>query len=308
MKPIPVRRAVQRTAAVLLATGGTVAHAQSLEPRNYSNAPVGMNFVNVGVLHTTGGLSFDPSIPVKNPELSVWTSFAAFSHVFDAAGQSARVDVLLPYARLSGTAEYLGQPVERRQDGLADASLRLSVNLHGAPAMKAAEFRHYEQALVAGASLQITAPTGAYDNRRIVNIGANRWTIKPEIGVSRAFGPLVVEMAASASLFTDNTDFYGGSVRKQDPIYALQAHSIYVFSPGLWAALSYTYFEGGKTQIDGKPGNDLQQNTRIGGTVSVPLSRYQSVKFTASNGVSARTGNNFTLFALSWQTRWGEGF
>ena len=47
----------------------SVAHAQDIEPRVYSNAPVGVNFVMVGYGYTRGGLSFDPALPVTNVSL-----------------------------------------------------------------------------------------------------------------------------------------------------------------------------------------------------------------------------------------------
>ena len=35
------------------------ARAQDMEPRSYSNAPVGMNFLVAGYVYTRGGLAFD---------------------------------------------------------------------------------------------------------------------------------------------------------------------------------------------------------------------------------------------------------
>ena len=40
--------------------------------------------------------------------------------------------------------------------------------------------------LIVGASLQVSAPFGQYDNDRLVNIGTNRWSFKPESGISKA--------------------------------------------------------------------------------------------------------------------------
>ena len=79
-------------------------------------------------------------------------------------------------------------------------------------------------------------------------------------------------------MFTDNTNFYGGKVRSQDPIGALQLHAIYTFRPRLWLALDGTYYTGGRTTINGTANYDLQQNSRVGLTLSVPLKRLQSTQ------------------------------
>ena len=40
-------------------------------------------------------------------------------------------------------------------------------------------------------------------------------------------------------------------------------------------------------------GDTLQENTRLGLTVALPVNRYNSIKLYASTGVFARTGSNF---------------
>ncbi|MCX9156822.1 transporter [Niveibacterium sp. 24ML] len=283
------------------------AFAQSIEPRNYSNAPVGMNFAILGLGYSKGGIAFDPALPVKDPELNIVSSFLAYTRVFEMAGQTGRVDFVQPFASLSGSASFAGQPIERSQQGLADSLFRVSYHLLGAPALSLADFRNYRQDLIVGASVEVSAPTGAYDNQKAVNLSGNRWTIKPEIGLSKAFGPMVLELAAATVFYTTNSDFFGGSERKQDPLYSLQAHTVYNFSAGAWASLSASYYQGGRTIINGQEGNDLQENWRLGATFAMPLSRYLSLKLAASNGLYARTGNNMSLYTMGLQTRWGAG-
>ena len=103
---------------------------------------------------------------------------------------------------LSGSASYRGDAVEREVDGFADPLFRLSVNFYGAPALTLPEFKSYEQDLIVGASLQVSVPAGQYDSTKLVNIGTNRWSFKPEIGASKALGPWTLELKAGATLFT----------------------------------------------------------------------------------------------------------
>jgi len=281
-------------------------HAQGIEPRAYSNAPVGVNFLIAGYAYTRGDLEF-ATLPITDANLHTSNAVVAYARAVDFWGKSGKVDVIAPYVWLSGSADYLGQTVERVVDGFADPAFRASINLYGAPAMSLAEFAGYRQDVIVGVSLQVTAPWGQYDRSRVVNIGTNRWSFKPQVGVSKAIGPWTLELTAAVTLFTDNRDFYGGNTRSQDPLYAVQGHAIYNFSSGIWGSLDATYFSGGRTTLNGTLGNDLQQNWRVGATLALPIDVRNSVKFYASSGVSARTGNNYDLLGVAWQYRWGGG-
>jgi len=300
-------RRVTRPAAYAVLAGVPAAHAQDIEPRAYSNAPIGVNFLIAGYAYTRGGIAFDPAVPVANPQLHTSSAVLAYARVLDLWGMSGKVDAIVPYTWLSGSADYLGQPIERIVDGAADPRIRLSVNLYGAPALTLKEFREYEQDLIIGASLQVSAPLGQYDDSRLVNIGTNRWSFKPELGISKALGPLTLELSAAVTLFTDNNDFLDGNRRSQDPLYSTQGHVIYGLKSGIWASLDATYFTGGRTEINGALNDDRQENWRVGGTLAIPVDVRNSVKLYASRGVSSRTGNSYDLLGIAWQYRWGGG-
>jgi hypothetical protein len=290
------------------ALSATAAPAQSLEPRAYSPAPVGLNFVIAGFAYTEGGVGFDPSVPLADAELSTSGPILAYARTLDLWGRSAKVDVIQPFARLSGSALFQGQPVSREVTGAADPLARLSVILHGAPAMSPAEFRSYRPGLIVGASVQLSAPLGQYDETRLVNIGTNRWSVKPGVGVSQTWGPWTLELEGAVTFFTSNDNFFNGGERSQAPLWSAQAHVVHSFRSGIWASFDATFFTGGRTTFNGSVGDDLQRNWRLGATLAVPLDRRLSVKFYASSGVSARTGNNFDLVGAAVQYRWGAGF
>jgi hypothetical protein len=284
-----------------------LAHAQDMEPRSYANAPVDLNFLVAGYAYTRGGVPQDTALPLTDMDLTTSSAVLGYGRVLNLWGQSAKLNLVLPLTNLSGTAQFAGQPVEREVSGLADPLAKLSVNLYGAPALSVQEYAGYRQDLILGASLQVTAPLGQYDDTRVVNIGTNRWSFKPELGVSQALGPWTLEGTAGVRFFTDNDNFYGGHHRSQDPIYSMEGHLIYSSDLGFWGSLDVTHFSGGRTRLDGERGDDLQKNWRLGGTLAFPLDRYHSVKLYASSGVSARTGNDFDLAGILWQYRWGGG-
>jgi Putative MetA-pathway of phenol degradation len=294
-------------ADLLLAGVVSPARAQDIEPRAYSNAPVGVNFLIAGYAYTRGGVSFDPAVPITNARLTTSNAVLAYARVLDLWGKSGKFDAILPYTWLSGTADVEGQPAQRIVNGFANPAFRLSINFYGAPALTLKEFAGWEQDLIIGASLQVSPSLGQYDAGRLVNIGTNRWSFKPEIGVSKVVGPWTLEIQVAATFFTDNADFYGGKTRSQDPLYSLQGHLIYGFRSGIWVSVDGTYFAGGRTTVDGVLNNDLQQNWRAGATLALPVDRANSIKFYASSGFAARTGNNYDLVGVAWQNRWGGG-
>jgi hypothetical protein len=283
------------------------ARAQDIEPRAYSNAPVGVNFLVASYGYTQGGLPSDPSLPVTNLNLNTSNAVLGYARALGLWGKSGMFQVVVPYMWLSGSADLAGKTVPRVVNGFADPLLRLSINLYGAPALRLREFADYKQDWIVGAGVWVSAPLGQYDGSRVVNIGVNRWVIRPEVGVSKAAGQWTFEITARASLYADNKDFFGGQTRSQRPLYSSQGHAIYSFPKGIWASLDATYFSGGQSTLDGIRSDDLQRNWRVGSTLALPVDMHNSIKLYASRGVSARTGNNFDLVGVAWQYRWGGG-
>ena len=282
-------------------------YAQDLEPRAYTNIPTGVNFVLAGYSYSAGGVVFDPTIPLKNADIKIHGLVYAWARSIKVGPMSGKVDVIMPYGWLSGSAEYEGQTLTRDVSGFADPRIRMSVNFIGAPALPLAGFKDYKQNFVVGASLQVFLPLGQYDPLRLVNLGTNRFTFKPELGISKTFGRLMVELTGGAQFYTVNNDFYQGKTRSQAPIGSIQGHLNYNFKNGIWAALDATYYWGGHTTVNGVEGDDLQQNSRLGLTVAIPLNLHHSLKINLSTGVSTRTGSDYDVAGLIWQYRWGKG-
>jgi hypothetical protein len=307
LRPVTGRLALAAFAGGAAMAGAPGARAEGIEPRAYSAAPTGVNFLIAGYAYAEGGPSIDSSLPVVDPKLDLSGAILAYARSLDLWGKAAKFDIIATDAKLSGSAIYQGAPVRRDVEGFGDPLARLSVILFGAPTMTPAAFRSYKQDLIVGASLQVSVPLGQYDPTRLVNIGTNRWSFRPEIGISQAVGRWTLEAQAAATVFTENPDFYGGNRRSVSPLYSGQIHAIYNFRSGLWGSLDATYFTGGQTTVNGTLHQDLERNWRVGATLAVPVNRRNSIKFYASSGVLARTGNNFNLIGAAWQYRWGAG-
>jgi hypothetical protein len=277
--------------------------AQDLEPRAYANTPVGLNFLIMGYVHTEGGVATDPALPIEDAQVEVHSTVFAYARSLDVFGKSAKFDVVLPYVWASGSAKALGLFRDREVSGFADPRVHFAVNLYGAPALSMEEFADYQQDTIVGASLEVTAPGGQYDADKLLNIGTNRWSIKPEIGISKRLGSLTLEVAGGVRFYTANDDFLGGKIREQEPIYSVQGHLIYSFGYGIWAAVDGTFYTGGRTRVDGVKDNNQLENSRVGATLALPVNRYNSVKLYYSTGVSVRTGSDFDVAGIAWQYR-----
>ena len=294
---------------VLLALLFVAAQAQGgeIEPRTYVNTPVGINFLLAGYAYSDGSLSTPGSSPIKDARLEIHSGILAYARSLDVWGKSGKFDVILPYSRLSGNAMVDGQPRERDVSGFNDPRFRFSVNFYGAPALSLQEFADYRQDVIVGASVQVSAPLGQYDKDRLVNLGNHRWFVKPDIGISKAWGALTLEFSGGVFLFSKNDDYFGGRTLEQDPLYTTQVHVTYNLGGGVWCALSATNDFGGRTTIDGERSDDSENDWRVGATLALPVNRNNSIKIFASSGVHTITGIDYDLAGVVWQYRWGNG-
>ena len=117
-------------------------------------------------------------------------------------------------------------------------------------------------------------------------------------------GRWALDAYVGGAFFTDNTNFYGGSIREQDPIFSTQLHVRYLFKPGLWGALDGNFWRGGRSTVDGNVNDDKQHNSRVGLTVSISLGKSQSLRIAASRGAITRIGGDFDSIGVSYGYSW----
>ena len=283
-----------------------IAYAQELEPRAFANTPVGMNFMIGAYAYSEGTAGTDPSVPITDTEVKLHSAVLGYVRTLDLWGRSGKVDVIVPYTWASGSAKLAGQARSREVSGFGDPKLRVSMLFYGAPALSLDEFRDYKPDIIIGGSLEITPPLGQYDSDKLLNIGANRWSFKPEVGISKTLGPLILELTTGVRFYTDNNNFLDGKTLQVKPLYSVQGHLIYSITPGIWLGLNGLYYAGGRGIIDGKKGESLE-NARVGITLALPVNRYNSIKLYGNRGVYTKTGSDFDQVGIAWQLRWGGG-
>lgn len=296
------RRAWLLAGLVALLPGARAAGAQELEPRAYSPAPIGTSFLLAGFGRSEGGIMFDPSLDIDHVQGDLWITTLGAGRTFALAGRQARVLVVVPIASGDITGEVGAQPQQQDLEGLADPRFKLSIGLLGAPALSRGEFASARRGPVVGASVTVMAPWGQYNPRQLVNLGYNRWGIKPEIGLSVPHGRWTVDAYVGTWFFTVNDDYFPGSARKhQDAVFTVQGHVNHALPRGQWISANGTWFAGGETRVGRLVNPDLQRNTRFGITWSFPVSAQQSLKFTYSTGAFTRRGSDFNTLNVTWQ-------
>ncbi len=289
---------------ILLMVFSGIAMAQELEPRAYTPAPMGTNFLGFAFARSTGDIATDPSLPIENVQSEIQSTSVYYGRTFGLFGRSSSVTAIAPYAWGNVSGDVGEQRGEVHRSGLVDARFRFAMNLLGGPSLTVKEFATRKIVPTVGTSLTVVSPTGQYDSAKLVNLGSNRWAFKPEVGFSYPVRRWTLEAYLGVWLFTDNEDFFGGNLRSQAAIVSLQGHVGYTFRPRLWIAGDMTFYRGGQTTLNDLPKADLQKNSRGGVTFSFPVKKYQSIKLSWSKGVTTRIGGNFTTYTAAWQFTW----
>lgn len=297
-----------RRLILLLVLVTAPAGAQSLEPRLYVPLPTGLNVVSLSYNHTNGGVIFESAVPVADLRATMEGGTLAYARAFGLFGRAAQIQAVAPF--VDGTAKGVvgGQDASRDLSGLADPMIRLAVNLRGGPARRRADMAGKRLGTIVGASLSLSTPLGEYDTDRRLNLGANRWSLKPELGLVQPWGKTkrwAFEAYAGVELFGDNDAYLDTSTVSQDPLWTLQTHLIRILGRRGWVALDGTFYRGGDSAVDGVVQNEYQENARLGATAAWSLGPGHTIKGSFSDGVYTRFGGDFTVFAVGYSYAWG---
>jgi hypothetical protein len=299
-----VRRAAV-AAAVWMLVAAAHAAAQDMEPRAYSPSPVGANFLVTSYSWSSGAVVFDPTLPITDVHADVQGLVVALGHSFNLLGNLGLFTAAIPYALADVTGKIQEEQAETHRSGLADARFKLSVNLRGNPAVSAREFAASRRRTIVGTSLTFTAPASQYYPTKLINLGTNRWSFKPEVGVSVPKGRWDLDGYVGVWFYTSNADFYPSeSFRTQDPLLAIQGHASYTLRPRFWVAADGTWYRGGSSRVNEAAPSTTLSNSRLGLTVSFPVGRRYSAKVAYGKGLVARTGTDFSTVAVAWQVLW----
>ncbi len=268
-----LRRLAAIALAVLLCRAGNL-QATGDGPRVHSPMPVGVNALLLnGSSLQDANRTLDPSLirPFSRFDTSIInlayirTQEIKNRHVMLMGilrGGQARRRTLIPGGRETSSSS-----------GLADPYLGVSVNLFGLPPLGREAFSQFKPGLKVNFLLGAFVPLGEYDKRNVINLGANRWTIRFALPITRPFSgfrglPGTLELIPNLLFFTENKD----RNLEQDPLFSLEGHITQEFSPRTWGALGFLYDRGGKTTVRGTAANGTQRSLALTGTLGINFS------------------------------------
>lgn len=257
--------------------------SQELEARRWAHLPTGMEFAGLAYAYTEGDIQFDPVLRLADVDVELHSSIFKYVAAFELFEKSVRFDFLQAYqqGRWEGTLD--GLPASTSRTGWSDSVIRFSMNLLGGPPLKGEEYVNYRKSVaggetIVGAGLAIHLPTGHYLEDKLLNLGTNRFTFRPQLGIVHNRGPWSFETTGNVWLFTENDEFFGGNVLEQSPLYTIQGHVVYTFRPGLWLAAGAGYGTGAQSTLNGVEKNDRKGNLGWGVTLGIPVTKRVGLK------------------------------
>ena len=287
----------------------THAYAQFTEPRTYQNTPVGINQLELAYAYVRSDTSIDTSLIVSGAKFNLNQGLVDYTRYFAFLHRIAWVEASVPIANLSGSIA--GTNISGSTTGTGDSGYTAGMLLKGGPALSPEQFANAETTTSIGLSLSTTAPTGQYDPNKLLNLGSDRWSFKPELGISKPFGPeqrWVFDAYANTYLYTHNNSYRGAEVLRQRALFGLEGHISYAFNNTIWASLDTRYSFRGDTTISGVNQDNPQRNFILGSELVVSPNSRNSFTFEFAKPVVHKNGPSLTGFAVRYDYIWGKGY
>ena len=295
--------------ALAVLGGPYQAFGQFTDPHNYDNTPVGTNQIELAYAYARSDVSIDTGLVIAGAKLSLNKGTVQYSHYFRLANHVMWVDASVPIAGLDGSVTRTN--IRGSINGAGDSSYQLSALLKGARALTVAEFDDYKPATIVGVSLGVTAPTGQYHPNKLLNLGSDRWSFKPEIALSHPFGSeqkWMLDAYTNCEFYTGDASYRGHEVLRQQPLPGFEGHISRSPTERLWISFDTRYSFRGTTSIDGLDQNDGQQNFTIGSEANLALNSQHALVFEFAKVLVHHNGPAYTGFAVKYDFVWGKGY
>jgi hypothetical protein len=287
----------------LLSFAASPGAAQELEPRRWTHLPTDRNYVAGAYAYTDADIAFDPVLRIENAVMEMNTWSFGYIRTFELLDKSARFQIRQDWQDGHWTGLVDGVPTSIERQGWADTVARFAVNLIGAPPLAGRDFADYraktDVETIVGAALEVQLPTGEYMKDKLINLGSNRFTFRPQLGVLHNHHNWSFELTGSAAVYTKNSSFFNGSELEQDPLYALQTHITYTFAHGFWIAASGGISAGGQSTLNGIEKDDRKEDIAWALSAGFPVASWLAFKAAIIDSHRRmQVGNESTTFAV----------
>lgn len=242
-------------------------------PGVHGPLPVGFNaLVLSGSSLQDANRTFDPSL-ITPSRFDTHILSLAYMRTFEVRKRHVLFMGILRGGQATRLSIFDGGREIKSSNGLADPYVGFSVNLFGLPPLNREAYRDFQPGLKVNFLLAAIPPLGEYDVTNPVNLGANRWTVRLGLPITRPFTgfrglPGSLELIPDVLLFTENKD----RNLEQDPLFNLEGHVAQNFTQRTWGSLGLLYSTGGKTKINGVPANGSQESLALTATLGINFS------------------------------------
>jgi hypothetical protein len=235
--------------------------------RDWQNLPVDTNIIFAYYTYSNTEATVDLSLPVEGVSVDAHVPILRYARTFGIAGKTAGIQLIAPYGFVNASLD--GTKLRTSKHGLGDVGAIFLMNIAGAPALTKREFSQWQPNSYLTGSIGVTAPTGSYKGTRLVNIGKNRWTFKPQLSYGIYLDPhLLLAVNTNVQIFTANDEYKGSERQQQKALYGVEGHLSHDFGDRAWLSFDATYAHGGMTKIDGVGQSNRQQTLRLGASGS----------------------------------------
>lgn len=200
----------------------------------------------------------------------------SYRRSIDVLGNAGTLLIGIPIGDLSAALNTPIGVIDLDTDiALGDLFVGATLGLLGSPSLSPMDFAQYKPGFRVSAAARLYLPTGSYSSSRVLNLGANRWSLQASLPISYVLGDSMVdpdlttiEVVPMVQFFGDNDDAFGlASVVSQDPLFRLEGHLTRNFGRAVWASLDGAYEYGGQITADGAPQGDAEELLALGATV-----------------------------------------
>ena len=303
-------RTIYKVALAAALAAASPALAVDDGPRAYFPVPAGTNNLNLLGIFQNSNSSLDPSTAIKGADVNIDVGVLQYTRAFSLAGNASALALVMPFGQVRGQAIITG-PLgnntiirETKSSGVGDISMLGVFGIIGSPAMTRMQYAQFKPGFSLGALAMITAPTGAYDDTKLLNLGTNRWAFRFGAPLGWAIGGsylspslTTIEFVPSVTFYTINDAPFRAGRRSQNALFRIEGHVTHNFNRALWGSVDLTGNSGGKTTTDGKDDNNNKSWMGAGITAGM--------NFSPAFGLSATYGG---IIAGNANAPDGDGF